>query len=305
MDAQIRTAGVAVSDWHKRPARERITGQHALTVDVEDYFQVEALAGRIPRECWDSRECRIESSMHRILTLCREQNAKGTFFTLGWIARRYKNLVREIVAEGHELASHGHDHLRADRISPDLFASDISDARKVLEDISGQQVLGYRAPCFSISQRNLWALEAIRDAGYRYSSSIYPIRHDTYGLPSAPRHAFRPFPCGDFLEIPVTSLRALGNNWPCGGGGYFRLLPFSWSLAALNLVAGREGRTCVFYFHPWEVDPGQPRITSLPLKSRLRHYTNLGRMEGRIRELLKRFSWNRMDAIFPVAAGHG
>ena len=285
--------------------REWIAGQNALTVDVEDYFQVEALSGRIPRESWDSRECRIESSMRRILALCGERGAKGTFFTLGWIARRYPKLVREIVAEGHELASHGHDHLRADRVSRDQFGRDISDAKKILEDISGKPVQGYRAPCFSISQQNLWALEAIRGAGYSYSSSIYPIRHDAYGLPAAPRHAFRPFERDDFLEIPVTSLRALGSNWPCGGGGYFRLLPLFWSLSALKRVAQHEQRPCVFYFHPWEMDPGQPRISALPFKSRLRHYTNLDRMEGRIGKLLERFAWNRIDAIFPVGVGHG
>lgn len=305
MKAEGPSAALAVAGWHARSVRERVAGQNALTVDVEDYFQVEALAGRITRASWDSRECRIESSLRRVLDLCRERGAKGTFFTLGWIARRYKALVREIVSEGHELASHGHDHLRADRVGPDVFARDITEAKQVLEDISGQPVLGYRAPCFSISQPNLWALEAIRDAGYRYSSSIYPIRHDAYGLPSAPRHAFRPFAYDDFLEIPVTSLRLLGGNWPCGGGGYFRLLPFFWSLMALDHVSQRERRPCVFYFHPWEMDPGQPRIRSLPLKSHLRHYTNLGGMEERVRKLLEHFSWNRMDAIFPVVAGHG
>jgi polysaccharide deacetylase family protein (PEP-CTERM system associated) len=305
MGARSPSAAAIVSDWHARPVREKIAGQNALTIDVEDYFQVEALSGHIMRESWDSRECRIESSLRRILALCRNHGAKGTFFTLGWIARRYPKLVREIVSDGHELASHGYDHLRADRVGRDVFARDISDAKKVLEDISGQPVHGYRAPCFSISQDNLWALEVVGKAGYRYSSSIYPIRHDAYGFPAAPRHAFRPFADDNFLEIPVTSLRALGSNWPCGGGGYFRLLPLSWSLRALDRVTHHERRPCVFYFHPWEMDPDQPRIASLPLKSRLRHYANLERMEGRIRKLLERFLWNRMDAIFPVATGHG
>lgn len=292
-----------IAGWHERPVPESQPGQNAFTIDVEDYFQVEALAGRIRREEWDSRECRIEANMERILQLCADRQAKGTFFTLGWIARRYKNLVRRIVDEGHELASHGYDHVRADRIAGDEFVRDIGDAKKILEDAGGREVLGYRAPCFSISRDNLWALKAIRDAGYRYSSSINPIRHDAYGMPTAPRYAFRPFAGDPFVEIPVSSIRLLGNNWPCGGGGYFRLLPMAWSLAALGHIAGWERRACVFYFHPWEIDHAQPRIAQLPLKSRIRHYTNLEKMESRIRALLGRFSWNRIDRIFPVAEG--
>lgn len=296
----ISPAQSKVAAWATRPVRETLIGQSALTVDVEDYFQVEALAARVSRGEWESRECRIEANLHRILKLCDEAKVKGTFFTLGWIAERYKSLIRDIVAEGHELASHGYGHVRADRMTPGEFGADISTARKILEDISGGTVLGYRAPCFSISVNNLWALDVIQEAGYRYSSSIYPIRHDSYGIPLAPRYAFRPFENDSFVEIPVSSVRMLGANWPCGGGGYFRLLPLSWSLAALNRITTHEGRACIFYFHPWEIDPGQPRIGQLSLKSRIRHYTNLGRMEARIGKLLGKFSWNRMDRIFPL-----
>jgi polysaccharide deacetylase family protein (PEP-CTERM system associated) len=290
-----------VAAWMTRPVQELGVGQNALTVDVEDYFQVEALAARVSRADWDSRECRIEANIHRILRLCDAAKVKGTFFTLGWIAERYKSLVREIVSEGHELASHGYGHLRADRLTPEEFSADISTAKNLLEDISGKKVLGYRAPCFSISTGNLWALDVIRQAGYAYSSSIYPIRHDNYGLPSAPRYAFRPFADDDFVEIPVSSVRMFGANWPCGGGGYFRLLPLSWSLAALNQIDRHEKKACVFYFHPWEIDPDQPRVKELPFKSRVRHYSNLGRMEARITKLLHQLSWSRIDEIFPVA----
>jgi polysaccharide deacetylase family protein (PEP-CTERM system associated) len=297
---QVAPRPADTSSWADRPARERAGGQNAITVDVEDYFQVEALADLISRSDWNSRECRIERNLDRILGIFSDAKVKGTFFTLGWIAERYRSLVRRIVDEGHELASHGHAHLRADRLTPDAFAADISRSKMLLEDISGRAVIGYRAPCFSISERNLWALQAVEAAGYRYSSSIYPIRHDNYGSPGAPRHAFYPFEARQFIEIPISSVRLLGANWPCGGGGYFRLFPLSLSLAALGRIRRGEQRACVFYFHPWEIDPDQPRIGALSLKSRFRHYTNLSRMETRITALLRHFSWNRIDRIFPV-----
>jgi polysaccharide deacetylase family protein (PEP-CTERM system associated) len=248
-------------------------------------------------------ECRIERNLDHILAMLDEAGAKATFFTLGWIAQRYRALVRRVVEEGHELASHGYAHLRADRVPPARFREDIVAAKNLLEDISGAPVSGYRAPCFSISSGNLWAMDEVRAAGYRYSSSIYPIRHDAYGLPDAPRHAFHPFSGSNFTEIPVSAVRFLGVNWPCGGGGYFRLMPLPLSLAGLGRISKGEKRPCVFYFHPWEIDPGQPRISSLPLRSALRHYTNLSGMEKRIALLLRRFSWNRMDRIFAVAEG--
>src|SRR6185437_9430105 len=242
-----------VRSWAARPAPDLGGAGNALSVDVEDYFQVEAFAGRIDRAAWDGCECRIERNVDRILEMFAAAGAKATFFTLGWIAERYPALIRRIDAQGHELASHGFNHQRADRVTRTEFADDVSRSKSLLEDISGKPVRGYRAPCFSVSGRNLWALDTLEAAGYRYSSSIYPISHDAYGMPQAPRHAFFPFAGRAFLEIPVSSVRALGRNWPSGGGGYFRLLPLSLSLANLAHIRERENRPCVFYFHPWEI----------------------------------------------------
>ncbi len=300
MVPNTQSSGGDVAAWASRPVAERVNGQNAFTVDVEDYFHAESLATGICRDDWDRAECRIEANLRRILHLCDDAKVKGTFFTLGWIAERYGGLIQEIVSEGHELASHGYNHVRADHLTRKEFTSDIESSKKLLEDISGRSILGYRAPCFSISTGNLWALDAIRQAGYSYSSSVYPIHHDNYGLPGAPRHAFHPFADSTFVEIPASSVRMFGTNWPCGGGGYFRLLPLSWSLAAMHRINRRDKHACVFYFHPWEMDPGQPRIISIPLKARIRHYTNLKHMEGRISQLLRAFSWNRIDAVFPV-----
>lgn len=298
------TASSSLADWQSwalRPAHETGAGGNALSVDVEDYFQVEAFADRIELAEWDRSECRIERNTERILDMFAASGAKATFFTLGWIAERYPSLIRRVVAEGHELASHGSEHRRADRQNRAEFAADVVRSKSLLEDVSGTKVRGYRAPCFSISRDNLWALDVLAAADYRYSSSIYPIRHDAYGMPEAPRHAFYPFAQRSFLEIPVSSVRILGNNWPCGGGGYFRLLPLCLSLAGLAHIRDAEDRPCVFYFHPWEIDPQQPRISGLSLKSAIRHYTNLGSMEKRIRLVLERFSWQRIDRVFPVA----
>lgn len=287
-----------IAGWRKRPALAPASDANALTVDVEDYFQVEAFFGVIDRDSWSDRECRIERNIERILGLFAETGARGTFFTLAWIAQRYPHVVRRIVDAGHELASHGCEHRRADAQSRTEFYSDVGRAKSILEDIGGCAVNGYRAPSFSVMRGNLWVMEALAEAGYRYSSSTYPIAHDNYGIPEAPRFAFHPLPGQPFLEIPVTSLRWLGRNWPCGGGGYFRLLPYGLNKFALDTVKRQDGRPCVFYFHPWEIDPGQPRVPGAPLKSRLRHYTNLDRMEGKLARLLKAFGWKRMDEIF-------
>lgn len=294
-----------VACWASRPVANGIaSSSNALTVDVEDYFQVEAFFSVVKRDEWDSRESRIEQNVERILQLFADCGAHGTFFTLGWVAQRYPAVVRRIVAGGHELASHGLAHHRADSLPPAEFLKDAIHSRKILEDIGGVGVLGYRAASFSITRRNLWALDALVEAGYRYSSSVNPIRHDLYGIPDAPRFAFYPLPGSDFIEIPITSARKVGRNWPCGGGGFFRLLPYWLSVAAMRSVMREEGRPCVFYFHPWEIDECQPRIANAPLKSRLRHYTNLGKMAHRIERLLREFKWNRMDKIFPVARPH-
>jgi polysaccharide deacetylase family protein (PEP-CTERM system associated) len=270
---------------------------NAMSVDVEDWFQVSAMAPHISRDSWEQQTCRVERNMDRILGMLAERGVSATFFTLGWIAERYPHVVRSIVAGGHELASHGYAHLRASEQSQAEFGADISRARALLEDIAGVPVHGYRAPSFSIGRTNLWALESLARAGYRYSSSIYPIRHDHYGMPGAPRFAFRHSASG-LLEIPATTLRLFKTNLPASGGGYFRLLPYRVSRWAIEQINRKDQRPCVFYFHPWEIDPQQPRQPGIGVKTRFRHYVNLDRMERRLQRLLADFQWGRMDQIF-------
>lgn len=270
---------------------------NALTIDVEDYFQVSAFAPYIDRGEWDQRECRVERNVVRILALLDRHNVKATFFTLGWIAERHPGVVREIVANGHELASHGYGHERANRLSREAFADDVLRAKGILEDLSGQEVKGYRAPSFSIDASNrAWAFETLARAGHRYSSSVYPVRHDHYGMPDAPR--FSHVPDAGVLEIPPTTVRAFLRNWPASGGGYFRLLPYAISRRLIAHVNEIEGEPAVFYFHPWEIDPAQPRIPGIDVKTRFRHYLNLHRMEQRLERLLTDFCWDRMDRVF-------
>lgn len=272
---------------------------NALTIDVEDYFQVSAFAPYIRRQDWDSRECRVERNVDRVLALLSERDTKATFFTLGWIAERYPALVRKIVDQGHELASHGYGHERASDLSQAAFAQDIGRAKKLLEDIAGTPVLGYRAPSFSIGHANLWAFDTLAQAGYRYSSSIYPIKHDHYGMPDAPRFAHQRG-SGDnhLVEIPVTTLRLMGRNFPSSGGGWFRLFPYALSRWMLDQVNRQDRQSAIFYFHPWEIDAGQPRIAGIDARTRFRHYVNLPRMESRLQQLLADFRWGRMDHIF-------
>jgi polysaccharide deacetylase family protein (PEP-CTERM system associated) len=274
---------------------------NALTIDVEDYFQVSAFAPHIPRSDWAIRECRVERNVDSILAMLDTHDTKGTFFTLGWLAERYPQVVRRIVDNGHELASHGYGHERASDQTPESFFADINLAKLILEDLSGHKVKGYRAPSFSIGEKNLWAFECLERAGYRYSSSIYPIRHDHYGMPNAPRHAHA---IGGLVEIPCTTLRFLNRNWPASGGGYFRLMPYSlsrWMIERINRV---DQLPAVFYFHPWEVDTGQPRIPGISAKTRFRHYVNIHRMEQRLNRLLADFAWGRMDELFLEPLGN-
>lgn len=270
--------------------------RNALTIDVEDYFQVSAMAPYIPRSEWERRECRVEGNVDRILALLDRHRTRATFFTLGWVAERHPQVVRRIVAQGHELASHGHGHERASDLDRPAFLQDITRAKRVLEDVAGVPVMGYRAPSFSIGQDNLWAFDCLAQAGYRYSSSVYPIQHDHYGMPDAPRfaHAVRE----GLIEIPPTTLRFGGRNLPSSGGGFFRLLPYAVSRWMLQQVNQVDRASAVFYFHPWEVDPGQPRVAGIDAKTRFRHYLNLDRMERRLDRLLGDFAWGRMDEVF-------
>jgi polysaccharide deacetylase family protein (PEP-CTERM system associated) len=269
---------------------------NALTIDVEDYFQVSAFAPYIARSQWGKQECRVERNVNRILELLGTRQTQATFFTLGWIAERYPQLVRDIVAQGHELASHGYGHERASDLSQSEFMQDITSAKKLLEDISGVAVRGYRAPSFSIGPGNLWAFDALVEAGYQYTSSIYPIAHDHYGMPDWPRFA-KPVREG-LLEVPVTTLRKFNRNFPCSGGGYFRLLPYALSRWMIQQVNTQDRQAAIFYFHPWEIDAAQPRIAGIDAKTRFRHYVNLHRMDARLQQLLADFRWGRMDEIF-------
>jgi polysaccharide deacetylase family protein (PEP-CTERM system associated) len=274
--------------------------RNAMTIDVEDYFQVEAFAAVISRDRWDDFAPRVEGNVDRILDRLAGAGVVATFFTLGWIAERHPAMVRRIVAAGHELASHGYGHMRADAQEPAAFRADVNRARRLLEDIGGVAIVGYRAPTFSIGRRNRWAFAVLEEAGYRYSSSVYPIRHDLYGTPDAPRVPFRPDGL-DLCEIPMTTLRVGRYNLPCAGGGYFRLLPYPLFRYALRRVNTTEGRSGVFYFHPWEIDADQPRIRGCSLLARSRHYLNLGRTLPRLDRLLHDFAWGRIDSVFADA----
>jgi len=270
---------------------------NAMTVDVEEHFQVSAFEPHLSRAAWDAQPSRVEANVERILALFAEAGVEATFFMLGWLAERRPALARRIAEAGHEIASHGFQHVRVSAQSRREFSEDVRRTKGLLEDASGAEVRGFRAASFSIGRDQLWALDALAECGYRYSSSVYPVRHDHYGMPEAPRFAFRRNGTG-VLEVPITTVAVAGRNLPCGGGGYFRLLPYALSRWAIARVNGADGEPAVFYFHPWEVDPGQPRPAGLPLKTRFRHYLNLGRMERRLARLLGDFAWGRMDRIF-------
>jgi len=274
--------------------------RNAMSIDVEDYFQVSAFAPYISRDSWDSQPCRVERNMARIFALLDERNVKATFFVLGWIAERYPQLVRDIVSGGHELASHGCGHLRASEQDPDSFLQDITRSKQLLEYLGGVEVIGYRAPSFSIGHANLWALDSLQQAGYLYSSSIYPIQHDHYGMPDAPRFKFQPRGSQGIYELPISTVHLFGRNLPASGGGYFRLLPYAASRWLMRHVNRADQQPCIFYCHPWEFDPQQPRTPNINLKTRFRHYVNLSRNEARLRALLGDFQWGRMDQVFNI-----
>lgn len=270
---------------------------NAMSVDVEDWFHVQAFAHRINQADWPHLEVRVEANVDQILEIFDAAKVKATFFTLGWIAVRHPGLVRRIVSCGHELASHGWEHIRAYTQDPGAFRADVERTRLTLEDAGGVAVTGYRAATFSIDARNQWAFRVLEETGHAYSSSVNPIHHDLYGMPNAPRTPFRP-DNGTLVELPMTTVTALGRNWPCAGGGFFRLLPYSVFAAGLRKVNRQERRPGIFYFHPWELDPAQPRVHGCGWKSSLRHYTNLSRMRGKMQRLLSDFAWNRIDHVF-------
>jgi len=263
---------------------------NAMSVDVEDYFHVAALAGSIDRARWGEMEYRAEASTRRLLDLFDEFDMKSTFFVLGWVARRSPELIREIHARGHEVASHGMSHLLVYNQTPQEFAAETRESKALLEDIIGAPVLGYRASTYSITKRSLWALDILKEAGFLYDSSIFPIRHDLYGIPDAPQVPARIItPKGaSIVEFPMSTAPMFGAKLPVSGGGYFRLLPYWLTRAGLRKLNFELNRPFIFYLHPWEVDPAQPRVRT-GLKSRLRHYTNLARTEGRLRRLIGEF----------------
>ncbi len=271
--------------------------QNALSVDIEDWFQVGAFEKVISRDDWDGLTSRVERNTDAVLALFDEAGVKGTFFTLGWVAERCPALVRRIVDAGHEVASHGWDHVRVFTMDAATFAADLIRTRDMLEQAGGQAVRGYRAPSFSIDARTPWAHQVLADQGYAYSSSVAPIRHDHYGWPEAPRFAHRPLPGADLIELPVTTVEIAGRRMAAGGGGFFRLLPYRFSNWAIDRVNDAEQRPAVFYFHPWEIDPDQPRVARAPLRSRLRHYVNLSVMRPKLVKLLRDHRWARTDEV--------
>ncbi len=268
---------------------------NGLSVDVEDWFQVGAFEKTIARDDWDRLEHRVEANTDRVLALFAGAGVHATFFTLGWVAKRYPALIRRIAESGHEVASHGWAHQRVFTMDARQFRADLADARAALEDASGTAVTGYRAPSFSIDRRTPWAHAELAEAGYRYSSSIAPIRHDHYGWPEAPRRPFRPLADAGLIELPITIARVAGREITAGGG-FFRLLPNGVTDRAVRTANAAE-MAAIFYFHPWEVDPGQPRVTDAPLKSRLRQYARLGAMAGKLERLIATHAWGRVDAI--------
>ncbi|WP_337828246.1 XrtA system polysaccharide deacetylase [Pseudonocardia sp. TMWB2A] len=274
---------------------------NALSVDVEDWFQVGAFESVFSKDDWQGQAQRVERNTDAVLALFEKAGVKGTFFTLGWVAERYPALIRRIVAQGHEIASHGYDHKRVFLMDAEEFAADLARARVLIEDAAGQAVTGYRAPSFSIDARTPWAHRVLAEAGYRYSSSVAPVRHDHYGWPESPRFAWKPLPDSDLVELPVTTAR-LGNRVvAAGGGGFFRLLPYRFSHWAISQVNG-DGRPAIIYFHPWEIDPDQPRVADAPLKSKLRHYSKLSAMAGKLERLMGDFRWTRIDALVEAQA---
>ncbi|MEQ8230368.1 MAG: DUF3473 domain-containing protein [Gammaproteobacteria bacterium] len=279
---------------------------NALSVDVEEYFQVSAFEAHISRSEWDNWPSRVTWATERLLDVFGEAGARATFFTLGWVAERHPALIARMVREGHEVGCHGYEHIRITTQTREAFRVDLARSKRLLEDAAGVAVRGYRAATFSITRDNLWAFEEIEQAGFEYSSSVYPVHHDLYGIPDAPRRPFRPVGTARMVEIPVSTLAFGALNLPVAGGGYFRLLPYAVSKALVRRVHKREGMPVNMYFHPWEFDPEQPRPSGLTFKTRLRHYINQGRTLTRMRALVRDFRWDCFANVYADAiAGQG
>ncbi len=274
---------------------------NAMTIDVEDYFHVSAFDGVVPRTQWESLESRVVANTDRLLDIFNDYEVTGTFFVLGWVAERFPDLVRRIASMGHEIASHGYGHRLVYDQTRRAFREDVRRAKALLESASGRAVVGYRAPSYSITPRSLWALDILIEEGYQYDSSIFPIRHDRYGIPVSPRHPYALRRSGGTLiEAPASTATIGPLNLPVAGGGYFRILPYQWTQWGIRRVNHDEGRPVIFYLHPWEIDPGQPRL-SAGILSRFRHYRNLGDTEGRLRRLLNDFEFAPMSRVLQTA----
>jgi polysaccharide deacetylase family protein (PEP-CTERM system associated) len=293
----IRSAAdSAPDDWRLTPAH-RSPIVNGLSVDVEDYFHVSAFDNVVARERWHVLESRVCASTDRLLALFDAAGVKATFFVLGWVAERHPALIKRISRGGHEIASHGYDHKLVYKLTPEQFRVDVRRTKAVLESLSGEPVLGYRAPSFSITDACRWAFDVLIEEGYLYDASVYPIRHDRYGIPNACRHVnVIERPAGVLWELPGSTARLGGLNLPIGGGGYFRLLPYWWTRWGINRLNQRERQPAIFYLHPWEIDPEQPRF-SVPSLSRMRHYGGLAETELRLRQLLRDFSFGPLNAI--------
>ena len=272
---------------------------NAMTVDVEDYFHVSVFDGIVPRSQWDRLESRVCRNTERLLDLLAEHGVRATFFVLGWVAERHPALVARIAAAGHEVASHGYGHRLVYDQTPSAFRDDVRRAKALLEQASGMAVNGYRAPSYSIVPRSLWALDVLIEEGHTYDASIFPIRHDRYGIPVSARHPYIiDRPNGRLIEAPASTAQAAGTNLLIAGGGYFRLLPYGWTRWGIQRVNHTERRPVIFYLHPWEIDPDQPRLHA-GLLSRVRHYRNLDQTETRLRQLLQDFAWGSLRSILP------
>ncbi len=274
---------------------------NAMSVDVEDYFQVSAFDRIVSRAAWDTYESRVVRNTDRLLEVFEKAGVHATFFVLGWVAERFPALVRQISAMGHEVASHGYNHQLLYTLTPQQFREDVRSAKTALEDITGHPVRGYRAPSYSIVESSLWALDILVEEGYVYDTSIFPIHHDRYGIPYAPRHAhvLERAP-GSLVELPPSTVRMGGLNLPIAGGGYFRLLPYAWTRWGIRRVNEAERQPVVFYLHPWEIDPDQPRF-DVGRTTRLRHYTGLGRTADRLAQLMRDFRFGSVASMLKLA----